>query len=70
MEMVALTLGSGIEPISTVASQMVLMPLVPFLEFIGVNGYEYVAFFKNKENVRRLFRRIEELQEAKAQMIL
>jgi hypothetical protein len=53
-------LGSGFHSTSTVLSQMVLLPMTPYLAAFGINGEDYVALFSNKENVRRLMERLDE----------
>lgn len=65
LEMPVLLVGSGFKITSTIISDTILLPWVPFLEFVGVNGYEYTAFFRKKENVDRLLKRIEELRSAR-----
>jgi hypothetical protein len=54
--------GWGMVPMSTIISQTTLLPMAPFLELIGIKGYEYVALFKKKENTRRLLERIDVLR--------
>lgn len=47
-------------PISFIGSEITLMTLGPYLEFIGVDPY--IALFRKRKNVRRLIQRIEELE--------
>jgi len=49
-------------PMSTFFSQTALISLAPLLEFIGIKGYEYTAFFSKKENVKRIIDKVEELR--------
>ena len=65
MELPAIFLGSGFRSTSTVLSQMVLLPITPYLDAFGINGEDYVALFSNKENVRRLMERLDEEKIAK-----
>jgi hypothetical protein len=53
--------GWMIQPMSTIVGQTTLLPMAPFLELLGLRGYEYVAFFR-RENVKRLLERIEQLE--------
>jgi hypothetical protein len=48
-------------PISFIASRLGLNLIAPFLEFVGISGYEYTILFENEENIKRLIKRIEEL---------
>jgi hypothetical protein len=54
-----------LESTSTVLSHMVLVPLTPYLEAFGINGDDYVALFSNKENVKRLMKRLDEVKLSK-----
>jgi hypothetical protein len=60
LELPTIFLGSGFHSTSTVLSQMVLLPMTPYLAAFGINGEDYVALFSNKENVRRLMERLDE----------
>lgn len=62
MEMPASLYIPGFIPAAPFISQLVILPAAPFLELLGINGYEYVAFFYDRDNVRHLMDRIEELQ--------
>jgi hypothetical protein len=57
--------GPGFESMSTIISQTFLWQLAPFLELVGIKGYEYSALFNKKENVRRLIERVKELEQEK-----
>lgn len=65
MEVPAMFMGNLFVPISTIVSQTVLTPSALFFELIGIDGYEIAAFFKKKDNVKRLISKLEELQIAK-----
>ena len=65
MELPALFMGGAFVPISTIVSYTVLVPAAPFFELVGIDGYEVAAFFKKKDNVKRLMAKIEELQYAR-----
>ena len=56
---------AGLIPTSTIISQTAFLPFAPFLELLGINGYEYAAFLGNKENVERLHVRIEQIRQQK-----
>ncbi len=62
LEMPATLLLYGLEPGSTMLSQMVILPLTPYLDMIGVQGFELVTLFENKNNIRRIRNRIKELE--------
>jgi hypothetical protein len=53
----------GFEPMSTIFSHMFMMPAVPFLELLGLKGYELTAFLMKKENIKRLNERLAKLRE-------
>ena len=61
IEKPALMFIGTILPVSPLLSQMTLLPIVPFLELIGLKGYNYVAFFREIDNVKRLEQRLLEL---------
>ena len=61
LEIPTIFLGSGFRSTSTVVSQMLLLPLTPYLEAFGISGYDYVALFSNKDNVRRLMEKLDEI---------
>jgi len=50
-----------VKPITTISSYTLLLFVAPYLELFGKNGFEYVAFFKERSNVESLLKRIEEL---------
>lgn len=61
MELPTIFFGSGFQSTSTVLSQMLLLPMTPYLEAFGISGYDYVALFSNKDNVRRLMEKLDEI---------
>lgn len=54
MESPAILFLSQIKPVSSVGSQLVLLPIAPFLDLIGINIYDYIGFFMNRKNVEKL----------------
>jgi hypothetical protein len=60
LEVPALLFLTPIRPISPIASQLGLLPFAPLLEAFNISGFDYVAFFRKSENVRRLLEKIEE----------
>jgi hypothetical protein len=58
MESAVILLASGFIPISTIVSQTTLLTIAPLLELLGIHGYEYTAFFNNKNNLKRLLQRL------------
>ena len=67
MEWPTLLIGSAYVPVATIVTQTTLLPLAPFLEAMGIRGFQYTAFFEKKDNVRRLLERVEELMKQKEQ---
>lgn len=65
MEIPASLLGKLLVPTSSVISQIHVMPSVLYLDLIGLDGFEVAAFLDNKENVKRLLAKIQELKDAK-----
>jgi hypothetical protein len=47
---------------STIIGHMGI-PVAPFLEMLGLQGYEYTAFLLNKDNMRRLNERLADVRE-------
>lgn len=65
LEMPTMLIGSGLLAAGTIVSHTVLLPAAPLLEFVGIKGYDYTAFFSKQENVERLLKRIDELRDAR-----
>ena len=61
MELPASLLGRLLVPTSSIVSEIYIMPLVLYLDLIGLNGFEVAAFFDKKENVKRLVAKIQEM---------
>ena len=60
LEFPAQMIGWYAGPMSNMFAQTVLLPMAPLLEFIGIDGYDYVAFLSDKENLKSLVERIKE----------
>ena len=65
LEIPAIFLGSCFRSTSTVLSQMLLLPMTPYLWAFGINGEDYVTLFSNKENVKCLLERLDEIKMTK-----
>lgn len=50
------------EPISTIVGETFLVWISPFLELVGIAGYEYSLFLRKKENIRKIREKIEALK--------
>ncbi len=48
------------DPLAVMTSQLFLLPIAPFLEFVGVPGYDYTSLFMKQGNLERLLNKIEE----------
>jgi len=60
-----LFVGPAFVPTSTIFSHVVLVPASPFLEMLGIDMNEYIAFFYKKDNVWRILDRVDDLKNAK-----
>lgn len=49
-------------PVSTVFSETILVWTSPFLDLMGLKGYEHSLFLRKKENIRHLIIRANELR--------
>jgi hypothetical protein len=57
----AILFGSGFVPMSAIFGYTVLLPWAPIAGFIGVeNPWQYIAFFDNHENVKKIINRLHE----------
>lgn len=65
MNLPASIVSAALFPSSTIISQTMILPLAPFFELIGLNGYEYAAFLDNKENMGRVKKRLEQIKKEK-----
>jgi hypothetical protein len=50
-------------PVSTLLVHTTILPILPIIEFLGINAREYAAFLNKKENVKRIMDRLEELKD-------
>jgi hypothetical protein len=62
LELPAIVLGYGFWPMAKIQSYLTLLPMATTLGLIGINMYDYVALFDEKNNVKRLIDRLDELQ--------
>jgi hypothetical protein len=53
---------AGLEPMSTIIGNMVI-PFVPFMELLGIRGYDYTAFLMNHDNIKHINERLAKLRE-------
>ena len=61
MEDFAILFGSGFAPMSAIFGYTVLLPWAPIAGFVGVeNPWQYIAFFDNHENVKKILNRLHE----------
>jgi hypothetical protein len=61
MEDFAILFGSGFAPMSAIFGYTVLLPWAPVAGWIGVdNPWQYIAFFDNHENVKKILNRLHE----------
>ena len=51
-----------VEPFSPLVAQLGIIPISVFLETLGIDTYEWVAYLSKRDNVNRLIQRIEELR--------
>jgi len=65
MELPLQLLAWGFYPTATILSYTALIGPASLLEVLGIKAYEYVALLGNKENVKRLISRLDELRRAK-----
>jgi len=55
---------SSLYPASSYVAQLFVYPSAPLLELLGIKAYEYAAFLNNRENIKRLMERIDELSKS------
>ena len=61
MEDFAILFGSGFAPMSAIFGYTVLLPWAPIAGFVGVeNPWQYIAFFDNHENIKKILNRLHE----------
>jgi len=61
----AIVFLDSIKIFAKVSSYTFLLFMSPIAGFAGINGYLYTGFFKDRENIERLIKRIEELSKDK-----
>jgi len=61
LDQIALITLGWMTPIAPMVTQVMVFPIATMLELLGISSYEYVTFFSKRENVQRLFDRLEEL---------
>jgi len=61
MSLPALLFIEPFEPISTIIAETLLVWIFPFLELMGIEGYEYSLLLRKKCNIRKIKERIEDL---------
>jgi hypothetical protein len=62
LEVPVLFLTKPLVPTSTIISQTIIAPLAPMIESLGIKGYELAAFLDDKENLKSLVSKIEEIK--------
>ena len=61
MEVPAIFFFETYKPVSTIMSDFAMLSGFPLmLEVVGIQGFEWTAFFRKKSNVERLLKKIEE----------
>ena len=60
MESPALLLFELVRPVSYVVSNVVILPIAPFLELFGIRGFRYVSLLEKPGNLERLSKKIED----------
>ena len=65
LELPAIFFGWGFWPMARIQSYLTLLPVATTLELIGIKGYDYVALFAEKNNVKHLIDRLDELRREK-----
>lgn len=51
------------QPVSRLVSDLTFLPLAPFAEYAGIDGYEYVAFLRDKRNIQKIISNLLETRE-------
>lgn len=69
LDLPALLIGHVLIPLGPIFSQTILVPVVPWLELLGIRGYDYLAILNNRDAVRRLIDRVEELRTNKEKKV-
>ena len=63
LEVPVMTLLEGMMPVSKFVAEIPLLFASPFLQAMGINSYDYVALFSNREVIDVIIQRIEQLHE-------
>jgi len=50
----------SVKPLAKVGSYTLILFSAPILGLFGINGYELVGFFSDRQNLERLIKRLEE----------
>ena len=59
METPAIMMLNMIEPVSPFISQVYGFSVAPFMELLGIKGYDYTMLFTKKKNVSEIIKKIE-----------
>lgn len=59
METPAIMMLKMIEPVSPFISQIYGFSVAPFMELLGIKGYDYTMFFTKKKNINEIIKKIE-----------
>lgn len=59
METPAIMMLNMIEPVSPFISQVYGFSVAPFMELLGIKGYDYTMLFTKKKNVSDIIKKIE-----------
>lgn len=65
LELPAQLVTSLLYPVSSIVADTTFLPIVPFLEGMGIKGWEWAAFLEKKDNILRLQDRLEEMEQEK-----
>jgi hypothetical protein len=65
LELPAQLVTSFLYPVSSIVADTTFLPIVPFLEGMGIRGWEWAAFLEKKDNILRLQDRLEEMEQEK-----
>ena len=60
MEDLIILFGSGFAPMSGIFAYTIALPWAPVLSIMGVeNPWQYIAFFDNHNNIKRIIERLD-----------
>jgi hypothetical protein len=61
MEDLIILFGSGFAPMSGIFAYTIALPWAPVLSVIGIeNPWQYIAFFDNHDNIKKIIERLDE----------